>query len=580
MLGLWCAKLVIMAFMVTVPPVTPIASSTPTSIPDFATPNRMEIAPDKHVTIGSLTEISHKDDASEIVTSSGDGDAAKDIANENDTAEVVKRLENRQNSNNDTRGTKQETYTSEIGRTTPSQLNVSQEITSAGEQGSTLRPLDERMCFQGFECIHGVCHLETFSCVCDTGWFGPTCDQTCVPSCSLHETCLADDNWNPRCVCDPDYTGACESDISTQNTTTSTPMIGTVNSTVTINNHSLQETPQTEGIWEPLEGYGPLAPLSWRRCEGGPFFECRYGNCTFEDENIVCKCEPNFSDNLCDKPCLLQCGELGKCKIVDDNDTEECFCSDHRYRGYNCSTLIEEDEPSGLQIEVKTALWVVAVLLLFSIVLLMVSYALWRKRNITMMKIVYWFQAFEEDDDRDFDAFVSYSSADFDHQFVLQVLTPRLEGQMCFSLCLHHRDFLAGQYISQNISESVKRSRRTIMVVSPAYVSSDWCRFEFQMALQEMVSQKHRILPILLDDVSSLKKDMDETLRKVLEAVTWIKYPGSDASNKELDQFWKRIILSMPKKRPTAAEQGSNNQQFTSVASPSLSPDIVLSSPS
>ncbi|RUS71956.1 hypothetical protein EGW08_020284 [Elysia chlorotica] len=297
-----------------------------------------------------------------------------------------------------------------------------------------------------------------------------------------------------------------------------------------------------------------------------------------ENQKVGCECEDKFSDNMCDKPCLLECGESGKCRIQDDNGTEECFCSDHRYRGFNCSILIEELQPSGLGLEAKAAVGVVAVLMVCLMMLLVVLYALWRRRNITMMKIVYWFHSFEEDDDRDCDAFVSYASADLDRQFVIQVLAPMLEGQMCFSLCLHQRDFLPGQYISHNISESVKRSRRTIMVVSPAYVSSDWCRFEFQMALQEMVSQKHRILPILLDDVGSLKKDMDETLKKVLEAVTWIKYPGTEAKDKELDQFWKRISLSMPKKRPVSEEQGPIKAHPAHIVSPSLSPNTNLTS--
>ena len=48
-------------------------------------------------------------------------------------------------------------------------------------------------------------------------------------------------------------------------------------------------------------------------------------------------------------------------------------------------------------------------------------------------------------DDRDFDAFVSYASSDLDRKFVLEVLVPRLEESLSFTLCLHQRDFMAGQ---------------------------------------------------------------------------------------------------------------------------------------
>lgn len=450
--------------------------------------------------------------------------------------------------------------------------------------GTTLRPQEERECIAGLVCLHGHCDLLTFSCLCDPGWFGPVCDVTCVPACPEHGICetTEKDKWKPVCVCDKNRPETCDRDGSPINSTLlpphSTETVTTITTTTTANQTN-ETDPQTLSVWDPLEGYGPLAPLSWRKCAGSPdFFECRYGNCTFENNTMLCICEANFSDQLCDKPCLLDCGGRGVCAIQHSTGREDCLCYDHRYRGFNCSTLYEPLKDSHqLSQEVQAAFAVVAVLVVILMMLLVVVYVLWRRRNITMMRIVYWFQSFEEDDDRDCDAFVSYASADLDREFVVQVLVPRLENQMCFSLCVHQRDFLPGQYISNNISESVKRSRRTIMVLTPAYVNSDWCRFEFQMALQEMISQKHRILPILLHDVSSLKKDMDETLKRVLEAVTWIKYPTEDSNDKEFDQFWKRIALSMPKRRLKSPEQGENNSSYTSLTALSQSPESKMS---
>lgn len=47
-------------------------------------------------------------------------------------------------------------------------------------------------------------------------------------------------------------------------------------------------------------------------------------------------------------------------------------------------------------------------------------------------------------DDMENDAFILYVSTDQDRQFVVQTLIPKLEGQMCFTLCIHQRNFVSG----------------------------------------------------------------------------------------------------------------------------------------
>ncbi len=43
-----------------------------------------------------------------------------------------------------------------------------------------------------------------------------------------------------------------------------------------------------------------------------------------------------------------------------------------------------------------------------------------------------------------YDAFVSYVSRKTDEHFVYKVLLPKLEKEMGFRLCVHHRDFTPG----------------------------------------------------------------------------------------------------------------------------------------
>ena len=161
------------------------------------------------------------------------------------------------------------------------------------------------------------------------------------------------------------------------------------------------------------------------------------------------------------------------------------------------------------------------------------------------------FNTFEEDSSREFDAFVSYSSSDSDMTFVINTLVPRLEEHFHFKLCIHQRNFTAGSYISDNIAEAVHKSRRTILVISPDFINSAWCKFEYQVALQEMMLEKHRIIPIILGKVGDINSLIDPTLKTVLSVVTWLEYPGQGAPPDDIESFWKRLELSMPKKRPT-----------------------------
>ena len=69
-----------------------------------------------------------------------------------------------------------------------------------------------------------------------------------------------------------------------------------------------------------------------------------------------------------------------------------------------------------------------------------------------------------------------------------QELAPRLEnGYKPFRLCLHYRDFPVGASIAETIVRSVESSRRTIILVSNNFLASEWCKFEFQTAHQQVM---------------------------------------------------------------------------------------------
>ncbi|XP_065307840.1 toll-like receptor 2 [Dermacentor albipictus] len=105
-----------------------------------------------------------------------------------------------------------------------------------------------------------------------------------------------------------------------------------------------------------------------------------------------------------------------------------------------------------------------------------------------------------------YDAFVSYCNSDT--QWVISRLLPQLECSTIgnLKLCVYDRDFVAGRNISECILESIKQSRKIILVLSNSFLQSPWCKFETDLA-QYTLLEENRDAFILLK-ISRL----DETL--------------------------------------------------------------------
>ncbi|KAK6185376.1 hypothetical protein SNE40_007626 [Patella caerulea] len=182
----------------------------------------------------------------------------------------------------------------------------------------------------------------------------------------------------------------------------------------------------------------------------------------------------------------------------------------------------------------------VAILLLIIIILITRYRKDIRIIFFTRLNIILPCQPKEDNAHKRFDAFISYSSADT--EWVLRTLAPRLEVEESgfnFKLCLHHRDFEVGSYISDNIISSVENSRHTVLVVSRHFLQSEWCVLEFRTALRQSLLEKRKhMVIILLEDVSLT--DVEADFRRCLQTMTYIK-----ADDK---LFWDRIRYALAKK--------------------------------
>ncbi|CAB0032072.1 unnamed protein product [Trichogramma brassicae] len=154
----------------------------------------------------------------------------------------------------------------------------------------------------------------------------------------------------------------------------------------------------------------------------------------------------------------------------------------------------------------------------------------------------------EIDKDKLYDAFVSYSHADED--FVLNELVAKLEsGPQPYRLCIHVRDWHAGEWIVEQIERSVQESCRTIIVLTRNFVESEWGRLEFQTAHKLALSEKMRLrlVIVLMEDVGPIEA-LDEDLRAYLKSNTYVKWGDP--------WFWQKLRYALPHHRAGRTSRG------------------------
>ncbi|XP_053394475.1 uncharacterized protein LOC123524762 isoform X3 [Mercenaria mercenaria] len=420
---------------------------------------------------------------------------------------------------------------------------------------TTLASVTEKGC----PCVHGNClygHNNETNCECEVGWGGENCDILCTFPCPEGQRC------EPLGI--PGMT-ICV-DIIPENRTTALTFSTTTE-------YSFNRT------YNVCDSAYTLRPDSEKVCNGWP---CIYGTCDMDGTSVWCSCDPGGTGQNCQYECCRRC-LYGSCFYISEEDREICNCHAN-YSGPYCEIWDPPTTPAPPE-EVTWHYWVVgacAVLLLILITLMVVvPYIMWRNRVILVMKVVHYFQGYEDDDDRQWDAFISYKSNKADEHFVVKTLFPKLEKEMGFKVNVHFRDFVPGEKarssaIANNIISAVQSSRRTIMIITPSYVTSEFTKFEYQVAQQEMLKRKHRIIPILFDDISECKETMDPNLKVILDSVTYIEWP-KDGNEKKLAKFWKRMELSLPKIKNRSVEADNTKSQTNGTVTMTKPEDINIS---
>ena len=136
-------------------------------------------------------------------------------------------------------------------------------------------------------------------------------------------------------------------------------------------------------------------------------------------------------------------------------------------------------------------------------------------------------------------AYVSYNDESrIDDDWVMNNLQPNMEGgPEPLKLFIKSRDFMPGQSLIEGITENIQRSRKTILVLSPRFVQSQWCYHEMEMAQIRLLDENLDVLVlVLLQDIPNNKITL--SLRKLLCKKEYLKWPKDRAGQR---LFWQRL---------------------------------------
>ena len=135
-------------------------------------------------------------------------------------------------------------------------------------------------------------------------------------------------------------------------------------------------------------------------------------------------------------------------------------------------------------------------------------------------------------------AYVSYNETSEDNNWVLNDLQPNMEDSPePVKLCIKSRDFVPGHSLIESISENIHQSRKTILVLSPNFVESNWCHHEMEMAKMMLLDENlDVIILVLLHNIPD--NMMTLSLRQLLCRKEYLKWPKDRAGQR---LFWQSL---------------------------------------
>jgi hypothetical protein len=141
-------------------------------------------------------------------------------------------------------------------------------------------------------------------------------------------------------------------------------------------------------------------------------------------------------------------------------------------------------------------------------------------------------------DQFEYDAFISYSH--LDEEWVRDWLLPRL-GEGGLRICIGFRDFEPGAPSIIEMERAVLQSRKTLLVLTPDYLASEWAEFENILAATlDPAARRRRIIPLLVEPCE---------LPLRIGTLTCVDFAGSDHESQ-----LQRLLAAVRRQWPGGSE--------------------------
>lgn len=136
-----------------------------------------------------------------------------------------------------------------------------------------------------------------------------------------------------------------------------------------------------------------------------------------------------------------------------------------------------------------------------------------------------------------FHAFISYS--EHDSAWVKNELVPCLEKED-IRICLHERNFVPGKSIVENIINCIEKSYKSIFVLSPHFVQSEWCHYELYFAHHNLFHEgSDNLILVLLEPIpQNIIPSKYHKLKALMMQRTYLEWPKEKSKH---GLFWANI---------------------------------------
>ncbi|XP_068578551.1 single Ig IL-1-related receptor [Cebidichthys violaceus] len=179
------------------------------------------------------------------------------------------------------------------------------------------------------------------------------------------------------------------------------------------------------------------------------------------------------------------------------------------------------------------------------------------------LNIKLWYRnsygAYELNDGKLYDAYISYVNNDHDRKFVNFILKPHLENKNALKVHLNDNNILPGSEPSAELLMNISRSRRLIVLLSYAYLEQDWCSNNFRQGLLHLLELCQRPILIMLEGQSKrMGPEIKQLLSEHQHRLTILTWRHNSVTPSSV--FWKEMALAMPRRVVFRSESAGDPQ--------------------